>query len=95
MYNYIYNYMFDILTLSRSLSCAQAVVRHAGACIETMQQDLESPRTRHPKERRMTGTGMDRAAGKGERPERGLEKTVNLRMPLEDGSIFINYINLY
>jgi hypothetical protein len=43
----------------------------------------------------MTGTGMDRAAGKGERPERGLEKTVNLRMPLEDGSIFINIYQLY
>jgi hypothetical protein len=38
---------------------------------------------------------MDRAAGKGERPERGLEKTVNLRMPLEDGSIFINIYQLY
>ena len=30
----------------------KAVVRHAGACIETMTADLESPRTRHPKDPR-------------------------------------------
>lgn len=41
----------EVLSLDEPSRCSYAaVVRHAGACIETMQQDLESPRTRHPKE---------------------------------------------
>jgi len=41
----------EVLALDEPSRCSYAaVVRHAGACIETMQQDLESPRTRHPKE---------------------------------------------
>jgi len=41
----------EVVSLDEPSRCSYAaVVRHAGACIETMQQELESPRTRHPKE---------------------------------------------
>ena len=60
-------------------------MRHAGACIETMQQDLESPRTRHPKDGPQE-RGLEMLEGVG-------KDGFYLRMPLED--VMINIYQLY
>lgn len=41
----------EVVSLDEPSRCNYAaVVRHSGACVETMMEELESPRIRHPKE---------------------------------------------